>query len=112
MKSASGAARNRAAKHFRSYRIATPEKVHDLWAALPHAEIVFQEVFRRETATWATSSEGGFESVELSDQENRIYWLKRWNVTNIQLKIAVSRAGTDPLSVKQEIFGSRTSDQV
>ena len=76
---------------------------------VPHAEVVFQEVFRRETSIQAMHPEDGLKSVDLSDQENKVHWLRRWNVTDIQLKIAVSRAGTDPLSVKQEIFGSRTS---
>ena len=76
---------------------------------VPHAEAVFHDALRGQLSTRVTPSEHSFKSVDLSDQENKVYWLRLWNVTDIQLKIAVSRVGTAPLSVKQEIFGGRTS---
>jgi len=51
-----------------------------------------------------------FKTVDLGDGDNAIYWAGRWRVTSIQLKIAVSRVGTDPRSVLQEILGNRISD--
>jgi hypothetical protein len=51
-----------------------------------------------------------FKTIDLGDGDNAIYWVRRWRVTSIQLKIAVSRVGTDPRSVLQEILGNKISD--
>jgi hypothetical protein len=74
--------------------------------SVPHAEVIFQDALQGQHSTRSAPPQDSFKLVDLSDQKNKHYWVKRWNVTDIQLKIAVSRVGTEPFSVKQELFGS------
>jgi hypothetical protein len=46
-----------------------------------------------------------FESVDLSNAENASYWRRTWNVTEIQLRIAVLRVGSLPARVLRELLG-------
>jgi len=50
---------------------------------------------------------GRFDCVDACSRNNLWFWAEKWGVTEIQLKIAVSRVGIFPDAVIREVSGRR-----